>query len=314
MKVLLTGASGFVGSALARHTARTPGAPTLRLAMRAGFAGRAQAIESPDLSGASDWREALHGCEAVVHAAARVHVLDRQGCEALALHRAANTQATLSLARQAALVGIKRFVFLSSVKVHGEASAPGHAFTEDMVPMPEDSYAISKHEAEQGLATIAQQTGMEIVVVRPPLVYGPGVKANFAALMRAVGHGWPLPLRAVDNRRSLLALDNLVDFILLCLRHPDAANQTFLVSDGEDLSTPDLLRRLGAAMGQPARLWPVPPALLAAGAALLGRRAAAERLCANLQVDIAKARALLGWSPPVSVDDGLQRTVAECMP
>lgn len=209
---------------------------------------------------------------------------------------------------------MRRFVFVSTAKVHGEATPPGEPFAETMAPSPKDPYALSKWEAEQGLAAIAARTGMEVVVVRPPLVYGPGVKANFAALLRVVASGWPLPLAAIDNRRSLIGIDNLVDFLLLCLEHPAATNQTFLVSDGEDLSTPDLLRRVGTAMGQPAKLWPLPPKLLTASTALLGRRAAAERLCGNLQVDITKARTLLHWSPPVSVDEGLRRAAAGFAP
>ncbi len=185
-------------------------------------------------------------------------------------------------------------------------------FSADDVPAPQDPYGISKMEAEQGLREIAAQTGMAVVIIRPPLVYGPGVKANFAAMMRWLARGVPLPLGAVThNRRSLVALDNLVDLIVTCLSHPAAANQTFLVSDGEDLSTTDLLRRMGQALGQPARLLPVPPALLKLGAALLGKPELAQRLCGSLQVDIAKTRALLGWAPPISVNMGLKKAAEE---
>jgi nucleoside-diphosphate-sugar epimerase len=260
----------------------------------------------------TDWARALDRVEAVVHLAARAHVLRDEVADPLAAYRAINTAGTLHLARQAAQSGVRRFVFVSTVKVHGEASI--RPLSETMAPAPQGPYAISKHEAEIGLRDIAAQTGMEVVILRPPLVYGPGVKANFAALMRAVARGWPLPLGALDNRRSLVALDNLVDAILTCLEHPAAAQQTFLVSDGEDLSTTALLRRLGLALGRPARLVPVPAALLTVGATLLGRRAMAERLCGNLQVDITKARTLLGWSPPVRVDEGLRRAAAGLAP
>jgi nucleoside-diphosphate-sugar epimerase len=197
-------------------------------------------------------------------------------------------------------------VFISSVKVNGEHTEFGHAFSETDAPNPQDAYGLSKYEAEQGLRQMAAETGMELVIIRPPLVYGPGVKANFAALMRAVQRGWPLPLGAIHNQRSLVALDNLVDFIITCITHPQAANQTFLVSDGQDLSTTELVRGMARAAGVPARLLPVPAWLLQAGAGLLGKGDAVQRLCGNLQVDISKARQLLGWVPPVSVEDGLR--------
>lgn len=292
MKLVLTGASGFAGAAVAR---------------RIRAEGRHLLADTALRRLGMDWSEPLTGADAVLHLAARAHILHDDAADPLAAYRIVNTAGTLGLAEQAAAAGVRRFVFVSTVKVHGEASAPGVPFLETMAPQPEDPYALSKHEAEQGLHAMAARTGMEVVIIRPPLVYGPGVKANFAALMRAVQRGWPLPLGAIHNRRSMVALDNLVDFILTCLDHPTAANQSFLVSDGEDLATPDLLRRLGQAMHKPARLLPVPTSMLMAGAALLGRRAAAERLCGNLQVDITKARTLLGWSPPVSVDEGLRR-------
>jgi nucleoside-diphosphate-sugar epimerase len=229
----------------------------------------------------------------------------------LAAFRTVNVDGTLNLARQAAASGVKRFVFISSVKVNGESTEPGHAFSEADAPNPQDAYGQSKHEAEQGLRQIAYDTGIEVVIIRPPLVYGPRVKANFAALMRAVQRGWPLPLGAVHNQRSLVALDNMVDLIVTCITHPQAANQTFLVSDGEDLSTPDLIRRMARAMSRPARLLPVPKSVLMAAATILGKRDMAQRLCGDLQVDISKARTLLGWNPPISVDEGLRRAVGE---
>jgi nucleoside-diphosphate-sugar epimerase len=223
--------------------------------------------------------------------------------------RAVNVEGTLNLARQSAAAGVKRFVFISSVKVNGESTQPGYAFTEADLPNPQDAYGQSKLEAEQGLRQIAIDTGMEVVIIRPPLVYGPGVKANFAALMRVVQRGWLLPLGAVHNRRSLVALDNLVHVIVTCLTHPKAANQTFLVSDGHDLSTAELVSGMAQAAGVSARLLPVPVWVLQAGAAMLGKKAPMQRLCGNLQVDISKARTLLGWVPPISVAQGLHRVV-----
>jgi nucleoside-diphosphate-sugar epimerase len=229
----------------------------------------------------------------------------------LLAYRAANVEGTLNLARQAAAAGVRRFVFVSSIKVNGEQTAAGQAFGADDTASPQDAYGISKAEAEAGLKAIAVSTGMEVVIIRPPLVYGPGVKATFLSMMRWLQRGVPLPLGAVTrNRRSLVALDNLVDLIVTCVHHPAAANQTFLVSDGEDLSTTGLLQRLAAAMGVPARLLPVPAWALEAGAALLGRRAMLQRLCGNLQVDITKTRDVLGWLPPIGVDEGLRRAAA----
>jgi nucleoside-diphosphate-sugar epimerase len=290
LSLLITGGTGFVGQALVKRLDDQP----VRLATRADWA---------------DWHKALAGITTVVHLAARVHVMRDTETDPLAAFRAVNVEGTLNLARQAAAAGVHRFVFISSVKVNGESTLPGHPFTADDAPAPLDAYGVSKMEAEQGLREIALQTGMEVVIIRPPLVYGQGVKANFAALMRAVQRGWPLPLGAVHNQRSLVALDNLVDFIVTCITHPQAANQTFLVSDGQDLSTTELVRGMARAVGVPARLLPVPVWALQAGAALLGKGDAVQRLCGNLQVDISKARNLLGWVPPISVDEGLRRAV-----
>ena len=306
--ILVTGATGFVGRALIDLLVER--GYSVRAAMRragAFTAAGASVVTVGDLSAQTDWSAALAGVEVVVHAAARVHVMQDAAADPLVEFRRINVQGTLQLARRAAAEGVRRFVFISSIKVNGEATQPGHPFTADDTPAPLDPYGVSKMEAEQGLREIAVQTGMEVVIIRPPLVYGPGVKANFQTMMRWLTGGVPLPLGAINNRRSLVALDNLVDLIVTCIDHPAAANQTFLVSDGEDLSTTQLLQRMGQALGKPARLIPVPAALLTLGAALIGKPAIAQRLCGSLQVDISKMRQLLGWTPPVSVDEGLKR-------
>ena len=308
MTVLVTGASGFVGSALCARLLRDGG--SVRAAVRSlnSQPGGAEAFAIRSLSSETDWTPALRNVEQVVHLAARVHVMNDKSPDPLAEFRRVNVEGTVALARQAAIAGVRRFVFLSSVKVNGEFTEAGHLFTEDDAPAPEDSYAVSKYEAEQLLRQIAAETGMEVVIIRPPLVYGPGVKANFESMMRCLARGVPLPLAAVtNNRRSLVALDNLVGLIVTCLNHPAAANQTFLVSDGKDLSTAQLLKRMGAAIGQPARLFYLPPTLLKLGASVLNRPGIYQRLCGSLQLDIAKTRQLLGWTPPVSVDEGLRR-------
>jgi nucleoside-diphosphate-sugar epimerase len=269
-----------------------------------------ESIAVGGIDGNTDWQEVLTGCEVVVHLAARVHVISDAATHQLEEFRQVNVQGTLNLARQAAAAGVRRFLFVSSIKVNGEATQLGHPFTADDVPAPLDAYGFSKMEAEQGLCEISVQTGMDVVVIRPPLVYGPGVKANFAALIHAVHRGLPLPLGAVHNQRSFVSLDNLVDFIVTCITHPQAANQTFLVSDGQDLSTTELVRGMAQAAGVRARLLPVPVWALQAGASLLGKGDVVQRLCGNLQVDISKVRNLLGWVPPVSVEEGLRRAMA----
>jgi nucleoside-diphosphate-sugar epimerase len=307
MKVLVTGANGFVGLAVLQRLNLLSGLQALGCVRRAALSTGGTVVDVADLTAQTDWSLTLSGADAIVHLAARVHVMHQTETDSLTAFRAVNVKGTLNLARQAASAGVKRFVFISSVKVNGESTQTGQAFNEADAPNPQDSYGQSKYEAELGLRKLSADTGMEVVIIRPPLVYGPGVKANFAALMRVVQLGWPLPLGAVHNQRSFVALDNLVNFIVTCIDHPQAANHTFLVSDGQDLSTTNLVRGMARAAGVPARLFPVPVWSLQAGASLLGKGDAIQRLCGNLQVDISKARSLLGWVPPVSVDEGLRR-------
>ena len=307
--VAITGATGFVGRALvARLLAR---GEAVRGAVRGPTPTDAQCelVQVGAVDGSTDWREALAGADSVIHLAARTHSLGERGGGSLADYRSLNVEGTRRLAESAAETGVRRLVFLSSIKVNGERTFE-RPFTAWDPPAPEDAYGISKWEAEQALAEVSARTGLETVVLRPPLVYGPGVRANFARLIRGVQRGVPLPLGAVNNRRSLVGLDNLLDLLLRCVEHPAAAGQTFLVSDGEDLSTPELIRRLARAMERRARLFPLPLAVLRMAGQLTGRSAEMSRLLTSLQVDIEHTRDTLDWSPPVSVDEGLKRAVA----
>lgn len=309
MGTLITGANGFVGQRLCDEALsrgwRVRGAVRALCSLAEGV----EAVTVGSIEGDTDWTAALRQIEVVIHLAARVHVMQNDALDPLADYLKVNLHGTLNLANQAARAGVKRMVYLSSIKVNGEVTLQGAKFTEAGPALPQDPYGVSKWQAEQALHRIAQNTGLEIVIIRPPLVYGPGVKANFAMLMRAVQGGWPLALGSVQNRRSLVALDNLVDLILTCSSHAQAANQTFLVSDGNDLSTTELVRGLARAANVPARLMPVPVWALRAGATLLGMEGEVQRLCGNLQVDISKARNILGWHPPVTVDEALRRAV-----
>jgi nucleoside-diphosphate-sugar epimerase len=264
-------------------------------------------VQVDGFSSGTDWSAALHGQTTVIHTAARAHVMNDKSEDPVQEFRQVNVDGTLKLARQAADAGIQRFVFVSSIKANGEQTALGQPFTPEDQPAPEDPYGLSKLEAEQGLRELASETGMEVVIIRPPLVYGPGVKGNFASMIKLVEKGLPLPLGAIRNKRSLVVLDNLVDLIITCIDHPAAANQVFLAGDGEDLSTTELLQGVAKAMGKPSRLVPVPAGLLMFGATMLGKKAMAQRLLGSLQVDISKARNLLGWQPPMSVEEGLKR-------
>ncbi len=306
MNVVLTGATGFLGSRLAEKLHDHNQHPVMCASRRAiGQCDRYVVVGALDSD--TDWSTVVAGQQVVIHTAARAHIMKDEVPDPLAEYRKVNVDGTLNLARQAAEAGVRRFIFISSIKVNGEQTPLNQPFTAENTPAPEDAYGISKMEAEQGLQALAAETGMEVVIVRPPLVYGSGVKGNFASMIKLVEKGLPLPLGAIHNKRSLVALDNLVDLIITCIEHPDAGNQVFLASDGEDLSTTELLRGVAKAMGKPSRLVPVPAGLLMFGATVLGKKAMAQRLLGSLQVDISKARNLLGWQPPLSVEEGLKR-------
>lgn len=315
MTVLVTGASGFIG----RHVI----AELLRRSIKVKVACRQGTdvelpfdnLEVVYLSGpgtaATDWAVAVSHCRAVIHLAARAHVLRDRHEDPAGAFKLANVEYARACGDAAAIAGVERFIFMSSVGVHGGHSGEQPIQAESAIK-PHTSYACSKAEAEQALTEVVRGAGMKLTVVRPPLVYGPGAPGNFGVLVRAIASGLPLPLGSLtNNRRSFVAIDNLVDLIATCLSHKAAANQTFLVSDGEDLSTADLLRRLASMMGRPARLMPVPEGLLAFGAHLLKKQEMFQSLCGTLQVDISKTCSLLDWKPPVSVDEGLRRAVQQ---
>lgn len=308
MKLLITGASGFVGRKLADDSLRR--GFRVRGALRSGGESLSdiEVCAIGRIDGETDWHNALENMDVVIHLAARVHVMQETSADPLAEFRKVNVAGTENLARQAARAGLKRLVYVSSIKVNGEETDGQRSYTEQDTPMPQDPYGISKWEAEQALHCAAAETGLEIVIVRPPLVYGPNVKGNFAQMLKVLAKGIPLPLASVHNQRSLVYVGNLVDALITCATHPAAAGQTYLVSDGEDISTPDLLRQLGAAMGHPARLFPFPSALLEFGGRLIGKSEQVERLLGSLQVDSSKICRELGWQPSTSVADGLKAT------
>lgn len=305
MKVLVSGAGGFVGRALCRALVET--GYRVYGTCRSENGDLLPGVVKVVWSGGDLGLKAISQIDAVVHLAARVHVMRESAVDPLTDFRIANVDITRDLAKWAAAHGVKRFVFLSTIKVNGELSLPGRPFRPDDAPAPEDAYGISKLEAELALQKACADTGMEFVVIRPPLVYGPGVGGNFRTLLRWMQRGAPLPLGAIDNRRSLVALDNLIDLITVCLMHPAAANQVFLAADGEDVSTTELLLKIAQAYGRSARLLPVPSSWLRACAAVLGRRAAADRLLGSLVVDASKTRDLLGWHPVVSMEEQLRK-------
>jgi UDP-glucose 4-epimerase len=308
-KLVLTGAAGFVGKALLTELRNENWIvnAVVRSKMSELYDSGISIFEVGDFSQLQDWSNILKGVDVVIHLAARVHEMNDKSSDPMADFRKINVQCTLNLARQAAKSGVKRFIYLSTIKVNGESTKKGRPFFADDVPCPSDPYAISKYEAELGLQEIASKMDFDLVIIRAPLVYGPGVKANFLTMMNWLSLPIPLPLGAFKNSRSFIALDNLVDFIVKSITHPLAANQIFLVSDGENLSTPDLLYRLGYSLGRSPKLIAVPISWIEFFASLFGKKDFIRRLSDSLEVDIAKTHKLLGWKPPISVDEGLRR-------
>lgn len=304
-KIIITGASGFIGRRLVTTLQSKPDVDLTATVRRSVDLPAARVVEVQGLDSDTDWTTALIDQQILIHAAARAHIMKDEVADPLSEYRRVNVGGTINLARQAAAAGIKRFIFISSIGVNGNVNT--HPFTDDDIPNPSELYAKSKWEAEQGLWEIQCETGMELVIIRPPLVYGPNAPGNFGSLIHWIEKGIPLPLGAINNQRTLVALDNLVDLIITCIDHPAAANEVFLAGDGEDLSTTELLRGVARAMVKPSRLIPVSETLLMFGAALLGKKAMARRLLCSLQVDISKARNLLGWRPPIPVEEGLRR-------
>ena len=319
MKVLLTGATGFLGGALLKYLVK---------ADQYALVAAVRSLSSPlnvmcesiivgDISAKTNWEQAVFNVDVVIHTAARVHIMSESAVDSLTAFCEVNARGTLNLAQQATEAGVKRFIFISSIKVNGEgtclptdAGCEGVAcFTAEDTFIPVDPYGASKYNAEQGLLALAQKTGMEIVIIRPPLIYGPAVKANFALMMKWVGRGVPLPFGAINNKRSLLALDNLVSFIAHCIHHPKAVNEVFLISDGEDVSTTELLNKVARALGKKSLLLPIPVSWLKFAASLMGKDEAANRLLGSLQVDSSKAHELLDWKPVISMDEQLKKMV-----
>jgi nucleoside-diphosphate-sugar epimerase len=304
MNILLTGAGGFIGRRLAVRLA-DDGHDVTRVVRRATSAGQEVIVE--DLATFRDWQSILDGIDVVIHLAGRAHILDDRASDPLEAFREINTRATAALAQGAAAAGVKRFIFLSSIGVNGNVTHQ-RRFSAHDVPNPQSAYAVSKYEAELALKDIAASSGLKTVIIRPPLVHGPGAPGNFEKMIQWLARGVPLPLGAIlGNRRSLVGLDNLVDLIVTCLDHPKAVGQTFLVSDGEDISTAELLRRLSRSLHLAPRLFSVPPWMLRFAVRVAGKKEIAQRLLDNLQVDIAHTRETLGWTPPFSVDEGFAR-------
>ena len=309
-RVLVTGATGFVGRCLvpdlfvAGYGVRA----SVRAPATVKWLNNVDTVAIAGINGQTDWCMGLDGVDTVVHLAARVHVMHDSAADPLAAFRAVNVAGTARLARAAAQVGVRRFVFLSSIKVNGEEtnSAP---YNEAMPVNPQDAYAVSKWEAEQALHAVSAETGMQVVILRSPLVYGPGVGGNFLRLLKLIERGVPLPLASINNRRSMIYIGNLADALIACATHPAAAGNTYLVSDGEDVSTPQLIGGLARLMGSSARLWPFPSTLLRSAGRLTGKAAEVERLIGSLQVDSSRIRNELDWIPPFAVDQGLAETV-----
>ncbi|OUS31452.1 hypothetical protein A9Q99_02460 [Gammaproteobacteria bacterium 45_16_T64] len=312
MKILVTGATGFLGAQLVPALSSRSHSVVSGTRSPERVLGNSIPFQIDDLNAETDWSGGLVGVDVVVHCAARAHILEGVSADTEREFETINVQGTLNLARQAIAAGVKRFVFISSIKVNGEETLPGEAFTEIDRPQPRDAYGRSKHEAEKGLSMMSESSNFDVVIIRPPLVYGPGVKANFLKLTQLVSSGIPLPLGAIHNRRSLIAVGNLVDFICVCTESPQAANEIFLISDGEDVSTTKLLVTMYGVLGQSVRLIPFPARLLRIVCRVVGKGDVATRLCGSLQADISKARRLLSWKPPITLLKGIGLVVKDC--
>jgi UDP-glucose 4-epimerase len=301
--ILVTGADGLVGTAVVSELTRR--GISYRAAIRKPREGY---FSIGNIDPQTDWNAALDGIDSIIHLASRAHVMNETVTDPAVHFRIANVDSTLNLARQAIKAGVKRFVFISSIKVNGEATEPGRPFKAEDAPNPQNPYAQSKLEAEQGLFALSGESGFEVTIIRPPLVYGPGVKANFATMLGWVDRGVPLPLGSLSNKRSFIFVGNLADLIILSTTHPKAAGQVFLVSDGEDISTTELFKKMAEALGRPSWIMPLPASFLTLAAAAIGQRAIASRLTESLQVDVSKTRELLGWTPRKTITEGLQQT------
>jgi len=310
-KFLVTGATGFVGGALVTELLRCE--INLVATVRQRKSGLPENIKQEvveDFSEYTDWARVLSDIDVVIHTAARVHIMDDRQIDPILEYRKVNVEGTLNIAKKAVQAGVKRFVFISSIKVNGEMTNEIQSFKPDDSFIPDDPYGLSKYEAEKGLLSLAEETELEVVIIRPPLVYGPGVKANFSSMMNWINKGIPLPFGAIHNQRSLVALDNLVSFIVLCSdreKSPQAINQVFLISDGEDVSTSELLRKVAKALGKKSMLLPIPVSLMKYMAKMIGKEDVASRLFGSLQVDSSKARNLLGWKPVITMDEQLKK-------
>ena len=307
-KILVTGATGFLGSLLVVRM-KENGLSCIS-AVRDSTAIHPQ-ICVGEIGPKTDWTSALVGVDVVIHLAARAHVMVDEEVDPLAIYRRVNVGGTENLAKQSATAGVKRFIFISSVKVNGESTTGFEAFSESHLAAPEDPYGLSKLEAEDGLRQVAKETGMEVVIIRPPLIYGVGVKANFLSLLKLASTPFPLPFGSIDNRRSMIYAGNLVDFIIKCVDYPAAANQTFLISDGDDVSLRSLITLMRSEFGRPPRLFSIPIALFKLVGLCMGRKHMVDRLVGDLQIDSSKARNLLKWEPPYSVERGIAATVQD---
>ncbi len=307
MNVLITGATGFVGSELLKVLINTHGSINICTFGRSATNVPSVSHVMGEITGETDYRSILTDIDVVIHAGAKNHVMSDVSLGVLDEYRNVNVDGTLNLARQSAKAGVNRFIFVSSIKVNGESTDGRLPFQHDDHCNASDPYGVSKAEAEAGLRKIADESNLDVVIIRPPLVYGSGVKANFAAMMNLARKNLPLPLGAINNKRSLVALDNLVDLIITCIDHPKAANQTFLVSDDQDVSTSELLKMMASAFGKKSRLIPVPMGLIQFFANLLGKRAMAQRLCSSLVVDISHTKKTLNWKPPVTMEQQLAK-------